>query len=153
MLARLLIPLTASLWLAACASSPDDDTAAAKDDTCRACGEIVDIDRVRGSEPRADAPARAARIMPEVGRGGDLTDRLGLQYPVGTAGTFDAPVYQVHGYGKIVRRAEVTLRMDDGFVRSLLVEGAECLRVGDRVKIVGLQLVPIGPEAPPAPDS
>ena len=52
-----------------------------------------------------------------------------------------------------MRRAEVTLRMDDGFVRSLLVEGAEGLRVGDRVKIVGLQLVPIGPEAPPAPDS
>lgn len=58
------------------------------------------------------------------------------------AGGESVPVYRLRDSGALTRRAEITLEMDDGSSQRLLVEDAQFLRVGDRVRRVGNRLMP-----------
>lgn len=142
---RLAMVVPGILLLAAgCASSPEEPRA---DGSCRDCGEVVAVQPTQGTRitPR-EIPGEAISgqiLAPNAG----LTRMPQLQ----TQGTRSlllenqVPVVEVPDMGRLSRRAEITLNMDQGGMRTLIVDDPGTVQVGDRVKIVGSRLWPAPP--------
>lgn len=144
----LWIILPCVMLLAGCASSPDEQRV---DGACVDCGEVVAVEPTQGARitPR-EVPGEAISgqiLSPNAG----LTRMPQLQ----TQGTRSlllenqVPVVEVRDMGRLSRRAEITLNMDQGGMRTLIVDDPGMVQVGDRVKIVGSRLWPAPPASEP----
>nr|MBV6629961.1 hypothetical protein [Oceanococcus sp. HetDA_MAG_MS8] len=129
------------LTVAGCASSPEEQ---GTDQACADCGRVVAVEPTQGTriQPR-ELPGEAVSgqiLSPTAG-----LNRMPQLQTQGTRSLLldnQVPVVEVPDMGRLSRRAEITLNMDQGGMRTLIVDDPGTVQVGDRVRIVGSRLWP-----------
>jgi hypothetical protein len=122
--------LLLALAIAGCASTGERDRDPARHDACFDCGRIIDISQQAGR-----SAGRAALAAPSAGPGhhGALG---GINL-----GSVAVPDFAAPGSGFDTRVYNVKVLLDNGGIRSLVLDDVFGLAIGARVRLIGDQIM------------